>query len=165
MTATDLSNVAVAARTSSQRQQAIDRSPPDLETLRDLGGAQTLGLEGGDLGSGDRGWAALVDAPQPRGADPFMAEPMRGCLGHWFTPRRSRYGSLRCPSQRRRACPRGPIFCSLRPLTTSDLETRSNAAFSGTVVRRTLSRSQWQGMTFGQDSDGNRWTVSRRRDI
>ena len=23
---------------------------------------------------------------------------------------------------------------------------------------------QWQGMTFGQDSDGNRWTTSRWRD-
>jgi hypothetical protein len=25
--------------------------------------------------------------------------------------------------------------------------------------------SQWQGRTFGQDSDGNRWTTSRWRDI
>src|SRR5580704_8640547 len=119
------------------QKQAIDRGPPDLETLRDLVGPQALGLEGGDLGGVDRGWAALVNDPAPRGADPFMAEPMRGSLGHWFTPPRSRYRSLRCPSHRRRACPRGPNFCSLRPLTTTDLETRSfvaNAAFSGTVV-------------------------------
>jgi hypothetical protein len=32
---------------SSRRQQAIDRSSPNLETLGDLGGAQALGLEGG----------------------------------------------------------------------------------------------------------------------
>jgi hypothetical protein len=25
----------------------------------------------------------------------------------------------------------------------------------------TSTESQWQGMTFGQDSDGNRWTMSR----
>jgi hypothetical protein len=31
----------------SRRQHAIDRSPPDLETLSDLGSAQALGLEGG----------------------------------------------------------------------------------------------------------------------
>jgi hypothetical protein len=104
-----------------RQKQAIDRGPPDIETLRDLGGSQALGPEGGDLGGVDRGWAALVNDPEPRGADPFMAEPMRGYLGHWFTPRRSRYRSLRCPNHRRCACPRGPIFCSLRPLTTPDL--------------------------------------------
>src|SRR3984957_18694209 len=64
------------------QKQAIDRGPPDLETLRDLGGAQALGLEGGDLGGVDRGWAALVDDPEPRCADPLMAEPMRCFLGH-----------------------------------------------------------------------------------
>jgi hypothetical protein len=49
-----------------------------------------------------------------------------------------------------------------------DLETHSfaaNAVFSGTVVRRAFRRSQWQGTTFGQDSDGNRWTTFRWRDI
>src|SRR3984957_9023237 len=120
----DLRLVEISPAAPTQKQ-AIDRGPPDLEALSDLGGPQALGLEGGDLGGVDRGRAALVNDPAPRGADPFMAEPMRGSLGHGFTPRRSRYRLLRCPKHRRRACPRRPIFCSLRPLTTPDLETRS----------------------------------------
>jgi hypothetical protein len=33
------------------------------------------------------------------------------------------------------------------------------------MVKRIFRRSQWQGMTFRQDSDGNRWTTFRWRDI
>src|ERR1700684_2122122 len=49
-------------RPPSRRQQAIDARPPNLKTLGDVGGAQALGLEGGDLGGVDGSRAALVDA-------------------------------------------------------------------------------------------------------
>ena len=64
-------------QTPSRRQHAIDARPPHLETLRDLGRAQALGLAGGDLGGVDRRRAALVDAPELRGGDLALAAQVR----------------------------------------------------------------------------------------
>jgi len=47
----------------------MDRCPPYLETLGDLGRAQALSLERSDLGGVDGRRAALVDAPELRGAN------------------------------------------------------------------------------------------------